>query len=467
MTKRRILLITYSYQPAPSPRAYRWTALAEYWTSQGHDISVVCAHQRGLPAEERCNGVHVHRVGGLLESLKRRLTGILTQGPVAPGPQDSGGATCLQDRPANRLTGAVRRIVTWSYDHTWKAVRWPDYAALWYRHAAHKALELMRRQEYDTLITSSHPFVDHLVGLRLKSAYPKLPWVVDIGDPFCFLTETPCNNRAIYNRVNVWAEGRVFMRAGAISVTNEATRQIYASLFAAARDRIHVIPPLARRAVPERNNARLFSEDDRVRLIFIGRLYASIRSPQHLLSTFARLLATPLGSKLELHFLGWTEDCRACFAPYSALLGNRIILHGPVDHGVARRAMADADVLVNIGNTTAYQLPSKLVEYVQTGKAILNFANATDDSSVMFLRPYRTALTLLPLSGVADEQQWARLQAFVLRPPRLEGKELDQCVKRYETAAIARQYEALIGDAHGWLERLQAVADLGRGKKAA
>ena len=50
--------------------------------------------------------------------------------------------------------------------------------------------------------------------------------------------------------------------------------------------------------------------------------------------------------------------------------------------------MAEADVLVNIGNRTSYQLPSKVVEYAAFGKPILNFLASPDDSSAVFLSKY-------------------------------------------------------------------------------
>lgn len=39
----RILVISHSYSPASSPRAFRWSAICEQWVKKGIDVGVVCA----------------------------------------------------------------------------------------------------------------------------------------------------------------------------------------------------------------------------------------------------------------------------------------------------------------------------------------------------------------------------------------------------------------------------------------
>jgi hypothetical protein len=51
--------------------------------------------------------------------------------------------------------------------------------------------------------------------------------------------------------------------------------------------------------------------------------------------------------------------------------------------------MKDVDVLVNIGNDSAAQLASKVIEYLALGKPVLNLVSIDRDASVAELADYR------------------------------------------------------------------------------
>src|SRR5260370_28631962 len=59
-----ILIVSYVYAPDRSPRAYRWSALAEYWSRQGHRVDVISGWKQGDERSERRSGVTINRVGG-------------------------------------------------------------------------------------------------------------------------------------------------------------------------------------------------------------------------------------------------------------------------------------------------------------------------------------------------------------------------------------------------------------------
>ena len=69
-------------------------------------------------------------------------------------------------------------------------------------------------------------------------------------------------------------------------------------------------------------------------------------------------------------------------------LTNRVFSHPRTSHKTAVQAMFEADILVNIGNSTSYQLPSKIIEYMATGKPILNLTTIKNDTSSKKLHNY-------------------------------------------------------------------------------
>ncbi|MGK7875794.1 MAG: glycosyltransferase [Xenococcaceae cyanobacterium] len=432
----KLLVITYYYSPMLNPRAFRWKSIAEYWTRQGHRVDVVCSLMPGLLREEILNGVHVHRVGSTItEKLKKSL-----------------GKTDMNSFDGNRCNKSARlindrwltRFAKWIYDQTWKKLYWPDHACLWYFPALKKVQQLMKVQDYDGIVTISHPFTGHLVGLRIKKRCQKIKWLVDIGDPFCFLEKTPLNNQQLYKPINYLFEHKVFSRADALSVTTKPTLEKYAELFPENAQKIQVIPPLLSWPEDQTSEGSLFSDEQKLRLVYVGTLYKRVRSPDYCLKIFDKLLQTKLSEKIELHFFGSIHDCQDCFEDYKAKLDKKIFIHGKVSRSQTLQAMKKADCLVNIGNYTPYQLPSKVVEYVSTGKPILNIVNIANDSSLAFFENYTALFTMFNNQEEAGENNFDKLLNFLENLPSVRSDENKVFTANFEVKSIAKQYEFLL-----------------------
>jgi hypothetical protein len=318
------------------------------------------------------------------------------------------------------------------------------------------------------LITVSYPFSSHIPGLWLKRRYPELPWLVDIGDPFA-LFGFP-NNQRLYRRLNLWAESAVVAAADRISVTNRGAREHYLANFRIDEDRIEVIDPIlpdfpgaaaaamtddrppAGEDFPARQPAgthtfRVVGGDPLppLRLVYCGQLYRHIRNPQPLLRLLEALVRNDrLRRPIELHLYGGPGDCVDLFGPFEPLLGRHLFLHGSVSRGQALQAMQCSDVLVNLGNATPHQVPSKVVDYLGTGKPILNLITRVDDLSCDLLAGYPAALTL-DVAGEGLEQQADRVLGFLRQlPQKLEGPAHAALVERFLPKTITAAYLASI-----------------------
>src|SRR5205807_1410875 len=120
---------------------------------------------------------------------------------------------------------------------------------------------------------------------------------------------------------------------------------------------------------------------------------------------------------LHLHFFGALNDCAPCFAAFDDAAARNIHRHGVVPRETIAAAMQEADILVNIGNATPHQLPSKLVEYAAAARPILNLASRADDTAAEFLAPYPAALTLLARGAEPDPVMVDAARAFIDAPP--------------------------------------------------
>ena len=431
----KILVISYSYLPALNPRAFRWAAIAQHWASQGHEVDIVCGSAAGHPAQENLHGVRIHRVRWLgLARLREKMK-------TAARPHGA-DATSLRMTSGRWLSQQLRRL--------WELLCWPDYACLWYWNARNKAVQLAASNRYDLLISSSLPFTGHLVGLAVRKRHPALPWLVDVGDPFSFREGEATGNAFMYRRLNLRMEHRVFAAATAISVTTPGTASRYAQIFDDCAEKLSVIPPLLPDVSQSMAMASNVDNDGKkVRLVFIGTLYRSLRSPEPLLHLFAKLLASDLSPSIELHFYGNIQNCSDSFEAYRRLLGHSIHLHGLAPREQAFAAMRDASILVNIGNTSAYQLPSKVVEYLAMYKPIINMVSGADDSSASFFADFDGVLTIIGDEACVNSTRFAEVQAFVQEPPAIDEVERATKLQLYGIDSISGSYLSLLGPTHG------------------
>lgn len=185
-----------------------------------------------------------------------------------------------------------------------------------------------------------------------------------------------------------------------------------------------------------------------VRLVFVGTLYHRLRSPRYLLACFAALVSTMAERTVELHFYGATNDCADELASCQEPARSSLFVHGIVSRSEVHTAMREADILVNIGNDSASQLASKVIEYMSMGKPILNITSSKYDTSTAAMADYPAALTLvrndLPSSTDLDA-----LRSFIQAPPSVSPKTVEEVRARYSAAHVAALYRSILEQADG------------------
>ena len=433
----KILIICYCYPPDLGPRAFRWSAIAEHWAGEGHEVHVVSGRKMDAPRQENLNGVSVHRVGGgFTESLRMWIEARKTRQTEMGGKELS--QESLGGQEFSSAAGVVKRI----HDLTWKKVYWPDSACLWFFPALRKSKQVLREGGFDAVISTSTPYTGHLVGHAAKKRFPNHHWMVDIGDPFSFYESSmPWNNFALYGNLNRWSEKRVLEDADSISVTVKSCLDEYARLFPGIEAKSKVIPPILTHE-PRKDRGRKNQNGPGKRLVYAGALYRDIRNPTYLLNILEGLfLQRP---EDEVHFFGRINDCMPCFEPFHERLGKNIFLHGPVPRERALAELEAADLLINIGNDTTYQLPSKIVDYVATGRPILNIVTNEADSSSDFLKIYPSALNMFDLAHDPGPNDIEQLVAFVASPPDISTTEIGKLTKRFRCNSLASDYIKMI-----------------------
>lgn len=424
MQHKRILVISFSYRPLNNPRAFRWTHLSEKIAAAGHSVDVVTSWVPGCFDTESIGNLSIHRAGW--KFLER------VRGQRRSAREQAGKEKML--KPSSLLAKA-RRAVLRGVNWLWRSLYWPDPSCLWFFPARQMALALIAQKQYDVVISVAPTFTAVAVGHSVRKRIGNAIWLLDLGDPFSFLEGAPPNNATLYACLNRWYERKVFTQAGVISVTNPQTQQRYAEIFPESATKLLVIPPLL--SLPQSGSKPTVPG----RLVYVGTMYRNIREPGFLLELFRRALEAGLNDKTELHCYGDVSSCLDIIAGYEPVLGKRVIFHGVVSREIAAQALDEAHFLVNIGNETTYQLPSKVVEYAATGKPVINLAKSKMDSSVGFFAAYPCALNLINSKSLPDEAAVVDFVKFIKNAPAtMERNALTAWLSPYTSENVVSAY---------------------------
>lgn len=426
----RILVLTHSYCPANDPRAFRWGAICETWAARGITVDVVCAYAKAdLPNSEQINGVNIYRV----KDPSQRFRTIDLENN-----HDGLSVTSWRSKFKQSLHGLLKKIVI--------LLRWPDFSWLWIPRAYRKTSFLLKNNQYAGIYSVALPFSSHFVILCMGKKRNNIPWICDYGDPFSFLKMSPINNYRLYSGLNRYIEQKVMQVSQKISVTTSETAKQYIDYLKVQESWFHMIPPLYKSSNIMDTNEQLLNFktiDAPIRLVFAGTLYEKIRNPGFLLALLSKTKSRMIPKKLEIHFYGPIGDCTKEFETYQDAINVWIFLHGSVDKAELSKIYAEADVLVNIGNATSYQAPSKVIEYISTGLPILNITSISADSSIPMLDLYASALTLEQQNGVSEEAI-STLCTFLIKKQKVSRNVINKVLKPYQCEIIADSYLQLL-----------------------
>lgn len=252
----------------------------------------------------------------------------------------------------------------------------PNYDPLvddWRVDAEVKALDLIKRRLPDALVTFAQPWVDHLVGLRVKARYPALPWLAHFSDPW---VDSLYNQDEDSRLLRMWRrQERAIIRAAdvVVFVTERTADLVMAKYPAEWQKKVHIVPHgYDLDLLHEISNAKPIRGKDRSQFVYTGNLYGK-RHPLPLLGGLSKIRRDrPQFVLPNVKFVGHSASEYVARA-HELGLEDFVEFSPSVGYLDALNEAAGADVLVSLDAdiTDSVFFPSKLVDYLMFGKPIL------------------------------------------------------------------------------------------------
>jgi len=323
MDKKKVLIVSRSFDPDNSPRGFRTTELAKEFARQGHDVTVITP-RKGLQhdAFEKEHRLSIKDMGSLSWSVPEiKGTGI------------------------QRL---VRRAIV-------------RFAGLWFEYPNVELLKLVRyclkkESGYDLLISIAVPYPVHWgVASARKPHHPIAKcWIADCGDPYMGAENDSFKRPFYFSLVEKWFS----RKADFITVPTQGSIAGYYPEF---QSKLKVIPQGFRfEDVKTFSGAKTVTKPT---FGYAGNFIPNKRDPAEFLNYLI---------SLEDDYLFYVYTGRKDLVlPYAARSKGRIIVQDPIPRLEVLYELSKLDFVVNFENTGNRQTPSKLIDYAILDKPVL------------------------------------------------------------------------------------------------
>lgn len=143
------------------------------------------------------------------------------------------------------------------------------------------------------------------------------------------------------------------------------------------------------------------SSSSKVHVVYTGIFDEKNRNPKDMLQILANVTHTNI--VFDFYSFGSGQFIVEQFAREYPM----VRVHGRVESQVAELARLNSAILLSLGNEDITQVPSKIIEYMATGKPIIHFAKCKEDPVVSLLNkyPYKKIIYMnesLSNSGLED-----------------------------------------------------------------
>ena len=278
-------------------------------------------------------------------------------------------------------------------------------------------LEEAKKHPAEAVISTMEPFLAAMAAIGMYGK--KILYLMDPPNEICGKASTPYRARNLR---------RVLCSQDTILTTPFIRQSLLEQGYKVLEQKLI---PVGFPMIVDRHLVQQQERDDRIHLLFCGWLYSDIRSPNYFLAILSRL-----DERFVVTFMG--RECEKLTERFDVQTKAELITLPQQPYETALQAMADADVMINIGNSVPVHMPSKTLEYINTGKPFVNFYKMDDCPTLFYTKRYPLCLNM----SEKDTDLDAAAQRFIDFCVSSKGKTVDRTFLETQYADCTPQYIA-------------------------
>lgn len=264
-------------------------------------------------------------------------------------------------------------------------------------------------EEYDVVVATCSPYYPLLLAAEISEQCPVVYYKIDPVASFP-MPEKPNKDSCLATIENEIA----FDTCASKIITTDVIFKYYNQLPTCVNsDKIVLLnyPNIIERTISNNLSAVVESLDKKdINMCFIGKFYTDIRNPQYLFDMMKQLQ----NSSITLHIVGNMGECQGMLDEYNSKNRTNIIYHGVVSPMEADDIMLQSDVLVHVGNSEDAYMPSKILDYISSGKPILNICKIPTCPTLPLMERYPMGLTIYEYEELTDNKL-QQIESFCIK----------------------------------------------------
>ena len=358
---KNILIVTHQFVPHQSPRTTRWKLIYDELVNEGFNVKVVTGtRQEGL--DSRIEYIGNKTASGVVSNLRKQSN---------------------KDHDSFYKNLALKFLKK-LYRFFYKFIAWPDYTMFWVYSIWKNRKKI--NFDYDIIISVSLPFSSHVAAYILNKVKRKT-WIMDIGDPFSLKNNAYENNRFFYKSLNYYFENKFYKLANQIIFTHKEASIEHKEFFNILQEKITIGNPISSFNNTLYQNSKSYDYKlEPVKIGYFGILTKGVRSPHETLNLF---------KNLDYVFHWYTNPDSKNMILQNNIDHNKHQFFDMVSREDALEKMGSSfHCLLSIGNLNPSQLPSKVIEYISTGKPVIHFAEIPNDPVIEIAEKFNNLIII-------------------------------------------------------------------------
>lgn|GEM_PF-3595140 len=250
--------------------------------------------------------------------------------------------------------------------------------------------KIVTQKNIDIIIPVSNPYVAFLATAKANVSCKRIGYQLDPHSYRQFLNE---NSKEMLDEENY-----VYSKFDKLLVTDLIYEENKTNELSKYKYKMECInfPNVRKLELKQVSNDIVFDKN-LINCVFVGYFYDNIRNPEFIFDMFTKLK----NDNIVLHVVGGGAE--QIVKQYNEILKNRLVIHGKMPLDIALNAMLNADILINIGNKISNQMPSKIFDYISTGKPIVNFCKLDDCPTLKHTGKYPLCIDIFESKGLSYE----------------------------------------------------------------
>ena len=365
---KNILIVTHQFIPHQSPRTTRWKLLYDELIKSGFKVTVVTGTLQ-TNSDSNIRYIGNRKASRIVKNLRSK-------------------SNIEQDSSyKNYLYKLLKKIYRFFY----KFFAWPDYTMFWIYSIwkNRKKIDI----DYDLIISVSLPFSSHVAAYIINRDKNK-KWIMDIGDPFSLKNNAFENNRYLYKSLNYYFENKFYKKAHQVVFTHQESANEHKKFFNIPENKVIIGNPISSFSQSLFQKSISYNYETKpIKVGYFGVLTKGVRSPNEVLKFFHK-------TDFELHW--YTNPDSIEMIKQNKIDQKYNKFFDMVTRNEALEKMVDSlHCLLSIGNLNPAQLPSKVIEYISTGKPVLHFVEIQDDPVLKIADEFNNLILINKNSNIA------------------------------------------------------------------